>query len=99
MVPPPEKGRRYIDWRASDLEPGRTELRLEAKPPCGPLRREPHCGEHDQQHEEDLAPENLGRAQVIPPTRGSGHQEGREWRPSNQRIAGVVGSDGAARKN
>src|SRR5262249_49801795 len=64
VVPPPEEGERHIHRRTRDLDPGRTKLRLEAKPPRRPLRREPYRREHDRKDDEDLAPEDLGRSQV-----------------------------------
>ena len=39
--PPPEEGRRLVDGPPEELEPGMAELRLEAQPPCRPLRRCP----------------------------------------------------------
>ena len=68
MVPPPEEGRRQVDRRAHQFEPGRPELRLEAEPPCGPLRRRPHGREHDREDDEDLTPEDLGCGQGLPPS-------------------------------
>src|SRR3546814_12012071 len=48
-----------VDRQARQLEPGCPELRLEAEPPCGPLSRRPGRGEHDQDDDGDLAPEDF----------------------------------------
>ena len=64
-VPPPEEGGREIDRHATrQLEPGLTEFGLEAEPPRRPLRRGPDREEHDQEDDDDLAPEDFGGGQV-----------------------------------
>ena len=59
--PPPEEGRRLIDWPTEYLEPRKAELGLERQTPSDPLRCSPDEGEHDGADEEHLAPEDLGR--------------------------------------
>src|SRR3546814_5009170 len=58
---PPEEGRGMVDRQARQLEPGCPELRLEAEPPCGPLRRRPgrgrsgpHGGSRSEEHTSEL---------------------------------------------
>ena len=42
--PPPEEGRRLIDWPAEEFEPWKAELGLEGQTPSDPLRRSPDEG-------------------------------------------------------
>jgi hypothetical protein len=40
-IPPQKERGRSVDWEVADMDPGRIQLRLKAKPPGGPLRRRP----------------------------------------------------------
>src|SRR5271166_4087884 len=62
--PPPEEGRRLIDWPTEEFKPWATKLGLECETPRDPLRRSPEEGEHDGADGEDLPPEDLGRVHV-----------------------------------
>ena len=66
VVPPPEEGRRQVDRRICNLEPGRAKLRLEAESPRRPLSGAPHRRQHDRKDGDDLAPKDLGGGQVGP---------------------------------
>jgi hypothetical protein len=59
VIPPPKEGRRDIDGRLGELEPGKPELRLETEPPRRPLPRGHGRSKHDQKHDEDLTPEDF----------------------------------------
>ncbi len=59
-VPPEEEGRRRIDRHAPDHIHRRAELRLKPQTPRHPLRRSPHRGEHDEEDDDQLTPEDLG---------------------------------------
>ena len=59
--PPPEEGRRLIDWPAEEFEPWKAELGLEGQTPGDPLRCSPDEGERHGADEDHLAPEDLGR--------------------------------------
>ena len=99
-VPPPEEGRREIDGHAArQLEPRLTEFRLEAEPPRRPLRRGPDRDEHDQEDDDDLAPEDFGGGQVrVPrqqmPSRSCVGAKGYKSLPS-----WIVGSGAVAGRN
>ena len=99
VVPPPEEGRRHIDRRSHNLEPGRAKLRLEAEPPRGPLRRGPHRREHDREDDEDLAPEDLGGGQICPAAVNGDELRGYHLCPGNRGIGVIVVSDRPARRN
>ncbi|QYU70876.1 acetyl-CoA carboxylase biotin carboxylase subunit [Leptolyngbya sp. 15MV] len=59
-VPPQEEGGRRVDRHAGPDIHRLPELRLVAEAPGDPLRRAPDRGEHDQEDDQDLAPEDLG---------------------------------------
>jgi len=61
-VPPPEERRWEVDrYSRHQLKPWLSELRLITELPGHPLRRGPHCRQHDREDEDDLPPENFGR--------------------------------------
>jgi hypothetical protein len=74
--PPPEEGRRPVERPAEELEPRRTELRLEAELPRVPLHRHPEEDEHNGADDQHLAPEDLRR--------GHGDQKSRRFRALRQ---------------
>ena len=94
--PPPEEGRRQIDRPAERARTRVAELRLEAEPPCRPLRRAPDGGEHDGEDDEDLAPEDLGRVhgdrrsgRRLAPTASAEQSRlasGMQWRANRTRV-------------
>lgn len=47
--------------QTGQIEPGRSKLRLKFKPPGNPFRRAPSGGEDDEEHNGNLAPEDLCR--------------------------------------
>jgi hypothetical protein len=67
VIPPPEKDHGHINRRARNLEPRQPKLRLEAEPPCSPLRGRPLRREHDRKDDDDLSPEDLRSGQGLSP--------------------------------
>src|SRR5216684_7505474 len=62
-VPPDKEGRRRIERHAAHVCPCQAELGLITEAPSGPLCRRPGRGQHYEQDDQDLAPEDLGGGQ------------------------------------
>jgi hypothetical protein len=66
-VPPAKQIPRPVDRQPHKREPGRAQLRLIAKFPRRPLRREPHAADGDGEHDGNLADEEFGWGHAWPP--------------------------------
>ena len=60
-IPPPEEGGWIVDGHSEQFKPRLSQLWLKAEPQSRPLCRGPGRGEHDQGHDDDLAPKDFRR--------------------------------------
>src|SRR5207302_4194535 len=61
-VPPFEKAPRIVDGEGKQREPRQAQARLIREFGSRPLRRHPLAADHDGEHDQNLANENLGRS-------------------------------------